>query len=63
MLTKDEQSIREIENVIKEEDELNEAKNIYCEVLKIDKELYHVLNILKDMDTEEQVFFSHNYVS
>ena len=59
MLTKDEQSIREIEHIIEEEDRLKEAKNIYCAVLKIDKELYHVLNVLKGLDKEKQVFFSH----
>ena len=48
-----------VKQIIEEEDRLGEAKNIYCEVLKIDKELYHFLNHLKHLDKEKQPFYSH----
>ena len=58
--TKDDQSIQEIEHIIEEQDKLQEAKNIYCKVFKINKGFYHVLKVLKEIAKEEQVFFSRN---
>jgi len=53
LLTKDSQSIREVENIVAEEDKREEARSMFAKTYKIDKELYHVSLVLKENDKEK----------